>query len=404
MQAFQHALLQPFRDCSVPAVVAGFISVLIGYTSSFVLIVQAGQAAHLSEAEIVSWVWAVSIAMAAVTIICSLRYRVPVVIAFSTPGAALLIASLPGVSYAEAIGAYIFCSVMTIAVGLSGVFDALMRRVPAALASALLAGILFRIAVQIFVAAEDHTLLVLAMFASFLFARRLVPRYAPLIALAVGIAIAKAMGTLDFSHFRVALAVPVWTTPHFSVSSIVSIGIPLFIVAMASQNMPGLAVLRASGYKVRSTPLIIATGVGSLLFSPFGSHGVSLAAVTAAICTSPDAHVDPTKRYTAALSCSVFYLLAGVFGATIVALFTAFPSALVVSIAALALLGAITGSLSSAMHYARQREAALVTFLVTASGMTLLSIGAAFWGLVAGLLVQTVLYWGKPIEPAADAS
>lgn len=385
----------PFRDLSLPALVAGFISMLTGYASSLVLVIQAGHAAHLTEGQITSWVWALSLAMGLTTLVCSMRYRVPVVIAFSTPGAALLIASLPTVPYAEAIGAFLFCAALTILVGVSGVFDTLMRRVPSSIASALLAGILFRISVQIFSMAQQQTTLILSMFFCYLIARRLFPRYAVLATLIVGVAVSGALGGLDFRHFAVSLARPELTWPRFSVAAIISIGIPLFIVAMASQNMPGLAVLRADGYRVRSTPLITATGIASFLAAPFGSHGVTLAAITAAICTNPDAHTDATKRYTAAMSCGVFYLIAGVFGATIVALFSAFPHALVAAVAAVALFGSIANGLHSAMFDAQHRDAALITFLVTASGMTLVSIGSAFWGLVAGIVAQTILHGFK---------
>lgn len=389
------ARLRPFADSSPAAVVAGFVAMLTGYTSSLVLMFQAGQAAGLSNAQISSWIWALSIGMALTTIGLTLRYRTPIVIAWSTPGAALLISSLPGVPYSEAIGAFIVCAGLITLCGVTGSFDRLMRQVPGSLASALLAGVLFRICIEICRAAEQQTLLVAAMFLSYLLAKRLSPRYAVFVALLVGVALAGALGLLNFSHFQLELAKPVWTTPSFSLAATISIGIPLFIVAMASQNMPGLAVLRADGYQVPASPLISSTGIASLLLAPFGSHGINLAAISAAICTGPEAHENPHKRYTAALWCGVFYGVAGIFGATLAALFAALPKALVLSIAALALLGSITNGLSNAMAEARQREAAMVTFLVTASGFTLFSVGSAFWGLVAGLVTQLVLNWRR---------
>ncbi|KES21893.1 MULTISPECIES: benzoate/H(+) symporter BenE family transporter [Pseudomonas] len=391
------ARLRPFADSSPAAVVAGFVAMLTGYTSSLVLMFQAGQAAGLSNAQISSWIWALSIGMALTTIGLTLRYRTPIVIAWSTPGAALLISSLPGVPYSEAIGAFIVCAALITLCGITGSFDRLMRQVPGSLAAALLAGVLFRICIEICRAAEQQTLLVAAMFLSYLLAKRLSPRYAVFVALLVGVALAGALGLLNFSHFQLELAKPVWTTPSFSLAATISIGIPLFIVAMASQNMPGLAVLRADGYQVPASPLISSTGIASLLLAPFGSHGINLAAISAAICTGPEAHENPHKRYTAALWCGVFYGVAGIFGATLAALFAALPKALVLSIAALALLGSITNGLSNAMAEARQREAAMVTFLVTASGFTLFSVGSAFWGLVAGLMTQLVLNWRRAI-------
>lgn len=387
--------LRPFADSSPSAVAAGFVAMLTGYTSSLVLMFQAGQAAGLSTAQISSWLWALSIGMALCTIGLSLRYRAPIVVAWSTPGAALLITSLPGVSYPEAIGAFVICAVLLSLLGLSGAFERVMRHLPASLAAALLAGILFRIGSEIFIAAQHSTALVLAMFFSFLLGKRFVPRYAVLAALLVGGLLAALLGLLDFRGFELQVALPVWTTPSFSFGAAISIGLPLFVVAMASQNIPGIAVLRADGYDVPPSPLIATTGLASLLLAPFGSHGINLAAISAAICTGAEAHEDRHKRYTAALWCGLFYGIAGIFAATLAALFAALPAALVLSIAALALLGSIGNGLAQAMHEPGQRDAALVTFMVTASGMTLLGIGSAFWGLIAGALTLGILNWRK---------
>ncbi|AME24250.1 MAG: benzoate/H(+) symporter BenE family transporter [Pseudomonadota bacterium] len=383
--------LRPFADSSLSAMVAGFVAMMTGYTSSLVLMFQAGRAAHLSDAQISSWIWALSIGMALCTIGLSLKFRAPIVIAWSTPGAALLVTSLPNVPYADAIGAFIVCAVLLTVVGLTGWFDTLMRKIPAGIAAALLAGILFEIGIEIFRAAQFQTALVLAMFFTYLIVKRLAPRYAILTTLVVGIVAAGTLGLLDFSQFHVALAHPVFTMPHFTFAAAVSIGIPLFVVAMASQNVPGIAVLRADGYDTPSAPLIATTGIASLLLAPFGSHGINLAAITAAICTGPEAHENRSRRYMAAVWCGIFYLVAGIFGATIAALFGSLPKALVVSVAALALFGSIMSGLTNAMQDIRQREAALVTFMVTASGLTLFSIGSAFWGLVAGIVTQIVL-------------
>ncbi len=380
-----------FRDSSASTVVAGFIAMLTGYTSSLVLMFQAGQAAGLTGGQISSWIWALSIGMAICSIGLSMRYRTPVVIAWSTPGAALLISSLPGVPYGEAIGAFIFASALIALCGLTGSFERLMSKVPASLAAALLAGVLFNIGSEIFRAVEVQPLLVLGMFFSYLIAKRLMPRYAVLSALVVGCVLSAALGLLDFRELSLEIAVPVWTTPSLSFAAIFSIGIPLFVIAMASQNMPGLAVLRAEGYQAPASPLISVTGVASVLLAPFGSHGIHLAAITMAICSGPEAHPDPARRYTAAVWCGVFYGIAGIFGATLAALFASFPSALVLSIAALALLGSIGSGLTQAMQTPREREAALITFMVTASGLTLFGIGSALWGLVAGVLTLLIV-------------
>ncbi len=385
-------LRQFWRDSSLSALVAGFIAMLTGHTSGLVLIFQAGQAAGLDSGMIASWIWALSLGMTCCTIGLSLYYRAPIVVAWSTPGAALLISSLPGVSFNEAIGAYLVCALLLTLVGITGTFERLLRHLPNSLAAALLAGILFRIGSEIFLAAQSQLLLVLAMLFSYLLTKRLQPRYAVLAALLVGATLAGANGLLDLSRVPLQLAVPQWTTPVFSLSAIISIGLPLFVVAMASQNIPGLAVLRADHYPVPASPLLSVAGFASLLLAPFGGHGVNLAAITAAICTGPQAHEDATKRYTAAVFCGLFYALAGLFGASLVALFAALPKALLLSVAAIALFGSIGNGLQAALHNAEEREAALLTFMLTASGISLGGIGSAFWGLLLGL---AVLWIGK---------
>lgn len=389
------APLRPLTDSSPSAIVAGFIAMMTGVTSSLVLMFQAGQAAGLTSAQISSWIWALFMGMAVCSIGLSLRYRSPITVAWSTPGAALLITSLGGVAYPEAIGAFITSAVLVIICGVTGSFERLVKRLPTSLAAALLAGILFKIGSEIFVAAQHRTGLVLGMFFTYLIVKRYSPRYAVLVTLLVGVALSGMLGLLNFSGFALEVAMPVWTTPSFSIAATVSIGIPLFVVAMTSQNMPGVAVLRADGYQVPASPLVTATGIISLITAPFGAHGINLAAISAAICTGPHAHEDRDKRYTAAIWCGIFYAIAGVFGATLAALFAAFPRELVLSIAALALFGSIINGLTVAMNEPKEREAALITFMVTASGLTLFSIGSAFWGIVAGVLTLVILNYRK---------
>ena len=251
----------------------------------------------------------------------------------------------------------------------------------------------FKIGRDICNAAEQQTLLGIASLLAYLVGKRAVPRYAVLTALIVGCFVAGVQGLFDFSRFQVQLTVPTWTSPTLSVSAAISIGIPLFIVAMTSQNLPGMAVLRANGYDVPASPLLNVTGITSILLAPFGSHGIHMAAISAAICAGPEAHEDPRRRYTAAMWCGVFYGIAGLFGATLAALFAALPAALILSIAALALFASIIGGLTQAMSEPREREAALVTFLVTASGMSLAGVGSAFWGVVAGMATLFILNW-----------
>ncbi|WP_428851319.1 benzoate/H(+) symporter BenE family transporter [Imbroritus primus] len=385
------AIRSPLSDLSLSAVVAGFVATLTGYASSLVLIIQAGQAAGLGSDLIVSWIWATSIGTAITSIFLSLTTRTPIGIAWSTPGAALLIASLPTVPYPEAIGAFLFAAVLMIIVGVTGWFDKLIRALPASIAAALLAGILFRISMDMFVSAQSQTSLILPLVAAYLLAKRFIPRYAVLTVLVLGMALAAAHGDLHTEQVTLAFGLPVWTTPAFSMQSCISIGIPLFVVALASQNIPGLAVLRADGYTLPASPLISATGIASLVSAPFGSHGINLAAITAAMCTGPSAHEDPSRRYMAAVACGVFYLIGGTLSASIASIFGAFPKALILSIAGLALLGSIANGLSGAMSDPQEREPALFTFMITASGLTLFGIGSAFWGLVGGLLALLLL-------------
>jgi len=388
-----------FRDFSASALVAGFVTVLVGFTSSAVIVFAAAQALRASPAEVASWMWALGLGMGLTSIGLSLRYRMPVVTAWSTPGAAMLITSTAGIALPEAIGAFLVCAALITLVGFSGWFERAIERIPLSLAAAMLAGVLLRFGLDVFVAMKTQFAMVFAMFVLYLVARRLLPRYAVLAALALGLAIASALGLLDFAQVRLELAQPVFTMPAFSVAAIIGVALPLFVVTMASQNVPGVAVMRASGYQPPISPIIGWTGVATLVLAPFGAFALNLAAITAAICMGREANADPAKRYVAAVSAGVFYVLIGLFGATVAALFAAFPRELVLAIAGLALLGTIGNGLASALGQESQREPALITFLVTASGVSLLGIGSAFWGLVAGVLALLVLRTGTITTP-----
>jgi benzoate membrane transport protein len=379
------------RDFSISAAIAGFVSILVGFSSAAVIVFQAAQALGATDAEVASWMGALGLGLGLTTIGLSLRYRVPVLTAWSTPGAAMLITSAANVSMAEGVGAFLISAALITLCGLSGWFERVMNRIPLPIASALLAGVLLRFGLNVFVAMETRFWMVLAMACTYLIASRWLPRYGVLAALGVGIAISAAQGTLQLQGFRLELATPVWTAPQFSLTAIVGVALPLFAVTMASQNVPGVAVLRASGYRVPISPLITWTGVATLLLAPFGAFAMNLAAITAAICMGPEAHKDPSKRYVATVAAGVFYLLVGLFGATVGALLTALPSELVGAIAGLALLSTLGKGLATALVQERDREAALITFLVTASGVTLWGIGSAFWGLVAGSLTLGLL-------------
>jgi len=383
------------RDASASALAAGFVTVLVGFASSAVIVFQAARALGASDAETSSWIWALGIGMGVTCIALSLRWRMPVVTAWSTPGAAMLITSGAHVPMREAIGAFVIAALLTVAVGFGGVFARGMRRIPVSLASGMLGGVLLRFGIDAFVAMRTQLALALAMFATYLLARRIAPRYAVIATLLVGIAIAAATGALHLDGVALRLAVPVFTTPALSLPALFGIALPLFVVTMASQNVPGVAVLRASGYEPPVSPIVGWIGVVNAVLAPFGAYALNLAAITAAISTGREAHEDPARRYVAAVSAGACYLLVGLFGATVAALFAAFPKELIMAIAGIALLGTIGNSLAAALRDERDREPALITFLVTASGLTLGGIGSAFWGLVAGVVAMLVLTRGR---------
>jgi len=379
------------RDLSLSAVVAGFVTVLVGFTSSAVIVFQAASALGAGAAEIASWIWALGLGMGVTCIILSLRYRMPVVTAWSTPGAAMLITGAAGVSLAEATGAFLASGLMIAIVGFSGWFERAINRIPVSIASGMLSGVLLRFGLDLFVVMKAQFLMAFAMFAVYLVMRRLSPRYAVISAFALGIAIAAAQGGLHLETVHFDLAKPVWVMPALSVGALIGVALPLFVVTMASQNVPGVAVIRASGYPIPVSPVVGWTGVANVLLAPFGAFAINLAAITAAICMGREAHEDATRRYVASVATGFFYVLIGLFGATVGALFAAFPHELVAAIAGLALIGTIGNGLAAAMAAERNREAALITFLVTASGVTLFGVGSAFWGLVAGGLALSVL-------------
>jgi benzoate membrane transport protein len=379
------------KDLSLSAIAAGFVTVLVGFASSAVIVFQAAQSLGASPAEISSWMWALGLGMGLTCIGLSLRYRMPVVTAWSTPGAAMLISSAAGLPLSDAIGAFLLSALLIAVCGFSSFFERMISRIPVSLASGMLAGVLLRFGIDAFAAMKTQLGMVLTMFAVYLLARRLLPRYAVILTLLVGIAFAAGLGLLHVEGLSLQLAKPIFTAPTFSFAAIVGIALPLFIVTMASQNVPGVAVIRASGYAIPISPVVGWTGVTNLLLAPFGAFALNLAAITAAICMGREAHEDASRRYVAAIAAGVFYVVVGLFGATVAALFAAFPKELILAIAGIALLGTIGNSLAAALREEADREPALVTFLVTASGLSLGGIGSAFWGLVAGVVTLLVL-------------
>ena len=363
---------------------AGFIAVLVGYTSSVAIILQAADAVGASAAQKSSWLWALGLGMSVSTIALSLRYKKPVLTAWSTPGAALLVSGLSGLTIEQAIGAFLFSSVLITVAGFSGGFAKIMHAIPHSLASAMLAGVLLPFGLKVFGALESQFTLVAVMLLVYLSGRRLFPRYAIPLVLLSGLLVAGLQQSLHVDALDWQLAKPVWVTPAFSWQALLGVGLPLFIVTMASQNVPGLATLSANGYSVPVSPLIGWTGLTGLALAPFGGFAFNLAAITAAICQGEEADPDPRQRYLAAIWAGLFYALTGAFAASVVGLFAAFPEELVFAIAGLALLGTIGNSLADSLSGHDDREAALLTFMITASGLSLFGIGSAFWGLVVG--------------------
>ncbi|MFQ1686460.1 benzoate/H(+) symporter BenE family transporter [Aeromonas veronii] len=372
---------------ALPHLVAGFIAVMVGYTSSVILIIQAATAAGADTAQVASWLWTLGIGMGVSCIGLSFYYRIPILTAWSTPGAALLITTLGNFTLAEAIGAFVISSLLITLCGISGWFDRLMKHIPAPLAAAMLAGVLLKFGLDLFKVAPQDPLLLGTLLLAFLLGRHLWPRYTMVLVLGVGMLICSVRGDLQLTTLHWQLASPVWTWPAFSLDALFGIALPLFIVTMTSQNMPGIAILRAHGYQPSTSSLISWTGLTGLLLAPFGGYAFNLAAITAAICMGKEVDPDTKRRWPAAVWAGCFYLLTGCFGATVAALFSAFPAALVTCVAGLALLGTIGSSLHSALHQDEAREAALLTFIITASGISLLGIAAACWGLLIGLAI-----------------
>ncbi|MEH6545251.1 MAG: benzoate/H(+) symporter BenE family transporter [Sneathiella sp.] len=373
------------RFFSPSFVSTGFVAVLVGYAGAGAIIFQAANAAGANPEQISSWLWALGVGMGVSSACLTLWYRQPILIAWSTPGAALLVTSLPGVPMSDAIGAFLFSSFLLTLCGVTGWFEKIMNVVPQSLAAALLAAVLLRFGLDAFVALEADFSLVGIMLVVYLLTKQLLPRYVIPLTFLSGISVAALQGSLVGLSLDFTFTTPVFVMPTFDFATLIGVGIPLFVVTMASQNVPGLAALRTHGYQAPASPLIAWSGATGLALGPFGGFAFNLAAITAAMCMGKEVHPDPEKRYLAVLWASIFYTMAGIFGAALTGLFIAFPAALIMAIAGLALLSTIANSLEVALRTEAERDAAILTFAVSASGLTLLSIGAPFWGLLLGM-------------------
>ncbi|MDY0832458.1 benzoate/H(+) symporter BenE family transporter [Pseudomonas sp. SED1] len=389
-------------------IVAGLISVIVNYGGTFILVFQAAKVAGLSPELTASWVWSVSIGVGVTGLVLSWVSREPIITAWSTPAAAFLVVALATTPYAEAVGAYMISAAAFVLLGLSGYFEKVIRLIPSGVAAGLLAGILLQFGIGAFGGMSIDPMLVGLLIGAYILLKRFTARYAVVGILAVGLAFLLIQGRLDLSGLGLQLAAPVFTQPEFSLNALLSVALPLFLITLTGQYMPGMLVLRNDGFSTSANPIVTLTGLGSLLMAPFGSHAFNIAAITAAICTGKEAHEEPSKRWIAGMAAGVFYILVGIFGVTLAAVFMAFPAAFITTLAGLALLGTIGGSLASAMADAKSREASLITFLAAAANITLFGIGGAFWGLLMGLVAYAVLNGRLPrrepvsINPAAE--
>lgn len=379
---------------------AGLISVIVNYGGTFILVFQAAKVAGLSPELTASWVWSISIGVGVTGIILSWMSREPVITAWSTPAAAFLVTALATTPYAEAVGAYLISAAAFVVLGLSGWFERVIRLIPPGVAAGLLAGILLQFGIGAFGGMRIDPLLAGLLIVAYLVFKRFSARYAVVGILVLGLAFLLIQDRVDLSGLQLKLATPLFTMPAFSLNALLSVALPLFLITLTGQYMPGILVLRGDGFRTSANPIVTMTGLGSLLMAPFGSHAFNIAAITAAICTGREAHEDPSKRWIAGIAAGVFYILVGVFGVTLAAVFMAFPATFITTLAGLALLSTIGGSLANAMADPKTREASLITFLAAAANISLLGIGGAFWGLVIGLVAYAVLNGRLPQRKA----
>ncbi|MBC7427767.1 MAG: benzoate/H(+) symporter BenE family transporter [Bacteriovorax sp.] len=383
------------KDYTLSAFIAGFVAVLVGYTSSAVIVFQAAIAAGATPVEASSWLGIICVSMGALTVYLSVKYRIPVMFAWSTAGAALLITSLHGFQLPDIIGAFVFSAFLIFLCGVTGLFEKVMNKIPVALASAMLAGILFHLVLEVFTSMQTMFWPTFVMFIVYIFGRRFFPRYNIFFVLVSGVMIAWLLNLLHYAPVNFDILKPVFTMPTFNLTVLMSIGIPLFVVTMASQNLTGIAVMKTYGYKPKISKLISWSGFINILIAPFGGFALNLSAVTAAICMGHEAHPDHDKRYTASVSMGLIYIVVGIYSGVVASLFATFPKELIMAIAGLALMNTVNSGLTTIFDHKEEKESAMITFFVTASGVSMLGVGAAFWGLVAGSLAGMVLKYKR---------
>ncbi len=376
----------------------GFFVVLIGYTGPLLVIIQAGKAGGLTDPQISSWVWGAVVGNGVLGVMMSLLFRVPLAAPYSTAGAALLGVSMMNFPFQEVIGAYIVMGLAVALLGFSGWFGRIVQLIPQPVAMGMLAGVLLRFGLDLFKGLPVSPIVIVGMIVIFYVLKRVGFKVPMLGALVLGVALSLLLGEFRFQPVDLSLTQPILEMPVFSLNAILTLSLPLFVVALSSQYIPGQAILKFYGYdNAPIDKILMFTGIGSALVAFVGAHGMTLSAYTAAFIVSPEAHPDKEKRYVAGVYAGLWHISTGLFGATIVALFSAFPAALVAGISGLALLSTIQSSLHGAIENAESRDAALVAFLCTAANFTLFGIGAPFWGLLMGMVVYAILRWWKPI-------
>jgi benzoate membrane transport protein len=369
---------------------AGFLTVLVGFTSSVVLVFQAAHTLLANTEQIGSWIFSLCLGMGVVGIFLSWKYKEPIVLAWSTSGAAVIV-STNNITLQEGIGAFIVSGILIILSGFSGWFSRINTYIRPAISSSILAGILFPFCFNAFLALKSNPFLLSSMLVLYVLGRKLFPLYSVTLILIVGIVISSYQHTFKFDEVSLELAKPIIMMPEFSFQAIITLAIPLFIVTLISQNIPGLAVLRSEGYKAPSNSLVGWTGIATTLLAPLGCYALNLATITAAICSGKDAHPDPNKRYIAAIFAGFFYILVGLFSTTIGYLLLAFPKELVIAVAGIALLSTLANALTISLNDSEYREASIVAFFVTISGVSFFGINSVLWGLLAGLVTGYLL-------------
>ena len=379
------------QDFSVPAVFAGFITFLVGISVSSVLVIQSAQLLGASTAQITSWFWALGLGIGLSGLILSWKFKYPVATSWSTAGLALILATANGYSLYEAIGAFLVCGLLTAILGFSGIFQKVLVHIPQSLTSAMLAGVLLKFGIALFASMQNDWEFILSLLAVYILSKRLSPRYSIVITVIAGVVLCPLFLQFHVSTIQFSLAQPVWMAPEFSWSAIFGLALPLFVINMASQYLPGLAMIKSYGYQPNVNQLIGWTGVAQTIFAPFGCFSANIAAISAAISLDDQAHPDSKKRYIAGMSCGFFYILMGLFAATLTSILMSFPGVFMTALAGIALLGTIGHNIAIAFQDVSEREAALMTFLFSASGIQFFGIGSAFWGLLFGFAVSIIL-------------